>query len=121
MTRRFHLASARLSDVSINYSAHHDVGQYSENNIDTLDVLIYRRSSRRTCISVCTMMHVTRAFRTVRIGAAQQSSERGVEALKEAIHRLDTVEKDSFFFFFQAEDGIRDVAVTGVQTCALPI
>src|SRR5687768_10282447 len=26
-----------------------------------------------------------------------------------------------FEFFFQAEDGIRDVAVTGVQTCALPI
>src|SRR2546429_6248906 len=26
-----------------------------------------------------------------------------------------------WFFFFQAEDGIRDVAVTGVQTCALPI
>src|SRR2546422_11363938 len=26
-----------------------------------------------------------------------------------------------FLFFFQAEDGIRDVAVTGVQTCALPI
>src|SRR5216684_5716879 len=26
-----------------------------------------------------------------------------------------------FFFFFQAEDGIRVVAVTGVQTCALPI
>src|SRR5256884_1323514 len=28
---------------------------------------------------------------------------------------------EMFFFFFQAEDGIRDVAVTGVQTCALPI
>src|SRR5688572_31497534 len=29
---------------------------------------------------------------------------------------------DSFlFFFFQAEDGIRDLTVTGVQTCALPI
>src|SRR3989442_11137608 len=27
----------------------------------------------------------------------------------------------SFFFFFQAEDGIRDADVTGVQTCALPI
>src|SRR3989449_4207738 len=27
----------------------------------------------------------------------------------------------ALFFFFQAEDGIRDVAVTGVQTCALPI
>src|SRR5260370_29194152 len=26
-----------------------------------------------------------------------------------------------FFFFFQAEDGIRDSSVTGVQTCALPI
>src|SRR2546430_13595391 len=25
-----------------------------------------------------------------------------------------------FFFFFQAEDGIRDLTVTGVQTCALP-
>src|SRR4051794_41200671 len=27
----------------------------------------------------------------------------------------------AFFFFFQAEDGIRDGRVTGVQTCALPI
>src|SRR5688500_20216784 len=27
----------------------------------------------------------------------------------------------SIFFFFQAEDGIRDYKVTGVQTCALPI
>src|SRR5258708_15781570 len=27
----------------------------------------------------------------------------------------------NFFFFFQAEDGIRDDLVTGVQTCALPI
>src|SRR2546429_6371018 len=27
----------------------------------------------------------------------------------------------AYCFFFQAEDGIRDVAVTGVQTCALPI
>src|SRR5256884_2449377 len=29
--------------------------------------------------------------------------------------------QSDYFFFFQAEDGIRDVAVTGVQTCALPI
>src|SRR2546430_8258400 len=28
---------------------------------------------------------------------------------------------DLSFFFFQAEDGIRDLTVTGVQTCALPI
>src|SRR5437764_14318003 len=31
------------------------------------------------------------------------------------------VVKFLFFFFFQAEDGIRDTSVTGVQTCALPI
>src|SRR5256886_6021803 len=30
-------------------------------------------------------------------------------------------ERNSFIFFFQAEDGIRDLTVTGVQTCALPI
>src|SRR2546421_480891 len=29
-----------------------------------------------------------------------------------------TVSVDLFFFFFQAEDGIRDLIVTGVQTCA---
>src|SRR2546429_3655607 len=29
--------------------------------------------------------------------------------------------RDRVCFFFQAEDGIRDVAVTGVRTCALPI
>src|SRR2546430_5974914 len=32
-------------------------------------------------------------------------------------HRDDLM----LFFFFQAEDGIRDLTVTGVQTCALPI
>src|SRR3989449_1480986 len=35
--------------------------------------------------------------------------------------RLGLLFSSCFFFFFQAEDGIRDVAVTGVQTCALPI
>src|SRR5256885_12202488 len=33
----------------------------------------------------------------------------------------EDVPKLYFFFFFQAEDGIRDYKVTGVQTCALPI
>src|SRR5687768_18465472 len=35
--------------------------------------------------------------------------------------RRDDGKVDDGNFFFQAEDGIRDVAVTGVQTCALPI
>src|SRR2546429_1866929 len=37
------------------------------------------------------------------------------------IHIGGRVDSEWCFFFFQAEDGIRDVAVTGVQTCALPI
>ena len=31
------------------------------------------------------------------------------------------MDRPFFVFFFQAEDGIRDADVTGVQTCALPI
>src|SRR5437762_436464 len=34
---------------------------------------------------------------------------------------LQRRERKSICFFFQAEDGIRDTSVTGVQTCALPI
>ena len=34
---------------------------------------------------------------------------------------LSSKSKYKIFFFFQAEDGIRDHCVTGVQTCALPI
>src|SRR2546429_5023698 len=37
------------------------------------------------------------------------------------LHWSTCSDKSIDFFFFQAEDGIRDVAVTGVQTCALPI
>src|SRR3712207_8695625 len=32
-----------------------------------------------------------------------------------------SISKSFVAFFFQAEDGIRDIGVTGVQTCALPI
>src|SRR5256886_551823 len=34
---------------------------------------------------------------------------------------LDAITTHRLYFFFQAEDGIRDLTVTGVQTCALPI
>src|SRR5690606_39510071 len=34
---------------------------------------------------------------------------------------LMMLDNSNLFFFFQAEDGIRDFHVTGVQTCALPI
>src|SRR5262249_58409877 len=37
------------------------------------------------------------------------------------VYVRSAIEHDVVFFFFQAEDGIRDWSVTGVQTCALPI
>src|SRR3712207_2596351 len=46
------------------------------------------------------------------------TSDRSIEAhINPCIHRSGL----ESFFFFQAEDGIRDIGVTGVQTCALPI
>src|SRR2546428_664268 len=62
---------------------------------------------------------------------AEWCSANDVTLLRSAIALLDkhpagSVQKDAavrrfLFFFFQAEDGIRDLIVTGVQTCALPI
>src|SRR5206468_8895326 len=37
------------------------------------------------------------------------------------LSRMPVASRASVVFFFQAEDGIRDLIVTGVQTCALPI
>src|SRR2546430_8154875 len=45
-------------------------------------------------------------------------------AVRDFLSLVDDVEMRTetvCFFFFQAEDGIRDLTVTGVQTCALPI
>src|SRR3712207_8263395 len=41
--------------------------------------------------------------------------------LEECRKMISDKKRDMWFFFFQAEDGIRDIGVTGVQTCALPI
>src|SRR5256886_7452981 len=46
----------------------------------------------------------------------------GASWLRMATQHIENhVPRDLPFFFFQAEDGIRDLTVTGVQTCALPI
>src|SRR5205085_5021034 len=45
----------------------------------------------------------------------------GVWVARERSYEFSGVLSRSVFFFFQAEDGIRDLTVTGVQTCALPI
>src|SRR2546429_3152698 len=54
-----------------------------------------------------------------RAGSAQTGRPSGKRV--EVVGRSTRMVIGGLFFFFQAEDGIRDVAVTGVQTCALPI
>src|SRR5256885_7751492 len=50
------------------------------------------------------------------------SKRRNITRLNTSLQMLDTVKLEIIcVFFFQAEDGIRDYKVTGVQTCALPI
>src|SRR5256886_11475284 len=44
-----------------------------------------------------------------------------INQLEHKVHRIFSNLVVYSFFFFQAEDGIRDLTVTGVQTCALPI
>src|SRR3712207_3497156 len=44
-----------------------------------------------------------------------------VDGLEWHVRSKDVRSVSWFVFFFQAEDGIRDIGVTGVQTCALPI
>src|SRR2546429_271946 len=56
---------------------------------------------------------MTSANRLIRVATKGKSAATGGVSLSSCGR--------SGFFFFQAEDGIRDVAVTGVQTCALPI
>src|SRR2546421_2403188 len=53
---------------------------------------------------------IGRSVPCVRVGLVQGRETRG-----------DGAGELFVFFFFQAEDGIRDLIVTGVQTCALPI
>src|SRR5258707_11056633 len=50
--------------------------------------------------------------------AGRATSAASCSSLKVPIFRRLIIPR---FFFFQAEDGIRDIGVTGVQTCALPI
>src|SRR5205809_1422391 len=62
-------------------------------------------------------------------GTDEQGTQNLIQADVEGLTPKEAVDKYSriisedlrALFFFQAEDGIRDVAVTGVQTCALPI
>src|SRR5205823_9093919 len=60
-----------------------------------------------------------RALAAYRDGAAAKRPTEG--AMRVALIGRGTGARLGLLFFFQAEDGIRDKLVTGVQTCALPI
>src|SRR5579885_1206327 len=58
------------------------------------------------------------------LGGLQNFKEKIIEVSKKNYGDwpyIPWVTPDNNYFFFQAEDGIRDRNVTGVQTCALPI
>src|SRR5207302_8196587 len=55
------------------------------------------------------------------VDSVQDDSVGAIVLGRQVERELDRGLWDVFFFFFQAEDGIRDFHVTGVQTCALPI
>src|SRR5256885_6636443 len=57
----------------------------------------------------------------VGVGSDSTSAVQVAERVIEVIIGEHVIEIDGVLFFFQAEDGIRDYKVTGVQTCALPI
>src|SRR5256885_5633802 len=69
------------------------------------------------------IMETVQACRTVRIDGMCLSRCVADLSLQCAVRgfRITRTEYVICFFFFQAEDGIRDYKVTGVQTCALPI
>src|SRR5262249_60092019 len=73
---------------------------------EKLDLLV-----TRSVHSCAVHMHVRLDLLLFAGGSALQASESEFLRIRGACH----------FFFFQAEDGIRDWSVTGVQTCALPI
>src|SRR5256886_5855518 len=73
---------------------------------------------------------MTRPPRDVREGhrgeaaAHVQKHSQNILHVSEQVYEVQVLEREVLlicFFFFQAEDGIRDLTVTGVQTCALPI
>src|SRR2546430_4809307 len=65
---------------------------------------------------------ITRPECDVKDGQRRVTIEGIIDYMKMLGTKLESkVENGEHFVFFQAEDGIRDLTVTGVQTCALPI
>src|SRR2546430_1946360 len=79
-----------------------------------------RRSSRLPCNLTAAGARAVFACRRGR-GAHANVDSATFELPHRHVHAAQPRKLSNDFFFFQAEDGIRDLTVTGVQTCALPI
>src|SRR5216684_6342646 len=107
-----------------------------------LDVALWDALGRATGLPLARLLggelHPVAAYNSNALGldAPEKVADEALELLAEGFHAIklrlgrETLWDDlvatravraRILFFFQAEDGIRDVAVTGVQTCALPI
>src|SRR2546427_529633 len=64
-----------------------------------------------------------RVGKSVDLGGRRIIKKKTVDRLPPPVHLRDALRREHRppVLFFQAEDGIRDLTVTGVQTCALPI
>src|SRR5438445_289314 len=78
------------------------------------------REEQEGLCSHSTSKNNDRPTRTASLRRKRRSTSLNIFAPARTAVRSSTG-SSSAFFFFQAEDGIRDIGVTGVQTCALPI
>src|SRR6266566_6071737 len=77
--------------------------------------------SDATCGESSRCVSDTQRSRMVRVRVRRAHTTKGNARDPMICYRVAIRGSHSAIFFFQAEDGIRDYKVTGVQTCALPI
>src|SRR5256885_5169913 len=78
-------------------------------------------AARGSIVGAGTVLSGAQAEQALSAGARFLVSAVLVPEMIEAARARDAMSMPGTMFFFQAEDGIRDFTVTGVQTCALPI
>src|SRR2546430_1722526 len=89
------------------------------------DVMRRRCYSTGSCVEASSPLAVFTLARSHKAWRLDPCSDRerrtSTDLRRAAVASPLATQREGTFFFFQAEDGIRDLTVTGVQTCALPI